>query len=67
MALTLGKKVTFIEFASRALAAYPEKYVNNLVEKMRAQGAEFYFGEAVCSRFKKIKYSMKRLEIIAEI
>ena len=48
MALTLGKKVTFIEFASRALAAYPEKYVNNLVEKMRAQGAEFYFGEAVC-------------------
>ncbi|MEE0873358.1 MAG: NAD(P)/FAD-dependent oxidoreductase [Ruminococcus sp.] len=48
MALTLGKKVTFIEFAPRALAAYPEKYVNNLVEKMTAQGADFHFNEAVC-------------------
>ncbi len=48
MALTLGKKVTFIEFAPRALAAYPEKYVNHLVNKMTAQGADFYFGEAVC-------------------
>lgn len=48
MALTLGKKVTFIEFAPRALAAYPEKYVDALVAKMKAQGAEFYFGEAVC-------------------
>lgn len=48
MALTLGKKVTFIEFAPRALAAYPEKYVSNLVEKMTAQGADFYFNEAVC-------------------
>lgn len=48
MALTLGKKVTFIEYAPRALSAYPEKYVNNLVEKMKAQGADFYFGEAVC-------------------
>lgn len=48
MALTLGKKVTFIEFAPRALAAYPEKYVNNLVEKMTAQGSDFHFNEAVC-------------------
>ena len=48
MALTLGKKVTFIEFAPRALAAYPAKYVDALVEKMKAQGAEFHFGEAVC-------------------
>ena len=48
MALTIGKKVTFIEYAPRALSAYPEKYVNNLVEKMKAQGADFYFGEAVC-------------------
>ena len=48
MALTLGKKVTFLEFAPRALAAYPEKYVDNLVVKMKAQGADFYFNEAVC-------------------
>lgn len=48
MALTLGKKVTFIEFAPRALAAYPEKYVDLLVAKMTEQGADFHFGEAVC-------------------
>ena len=48
MALTLGRKVTFIEFMHRALAAYPEKYVSKLVEKMTAQGADFHFGEAVC-------------------
>ena len=48
MALTLGKKVTFFEFMPRALAAYPEKYVTKLVEKMTAQGADFHFGEAVC-------------------
>lgn len=47
MALTLGKKVTFIEFAPRALAAYPEKYVEKLVARMRQQGAEFFFNEAV--------------------
>lgn len=46
MALVLGKKVTFVEFAPRALAAYPEAYVATLVEKMKAQGADFYFGEA---------------------
>ncbi|MDO4537406.1 MAG: NAD(P)/FAD-dependent oxidoreductase [Coriobacteriales bacterium] len=49
MALVLGKKVTFIEFADRALAAYPKKYVDKLVDKMRAQGAEFHFGEAASS------------------
>lgn len=47
MALMLGKKVTFVEFAPRALAAYPEKYVDKLVEKMKAQGAAFHFGEGV--------------------
>lgn len=49
MALMLGKKVTFFEFLPRALAAYPEKYVNKLVEKMTAQGADFHFGEGVSS------------------
>ncbi len=48
MALTLGKRVTFLEFMPRALAAYPENYVCKLVEKMSAQGADFHFNEAVC-------------------
>ena len=48
MALTLGRKVTFVEFMPRALAAYPEKYVSRLVEKMTTQGTDFHFGEAVC-------------------
>ncbi len=46
MALVLGKKVSFVEFAPRALAAYPEAYVATLVAKMEAQGADFHFGEA---------------------
>ena len=46
MALVLGKKVSFVEFAPRALTAYPEAYVATLVEKMEAQGADFHFGEA---------------------
>ena len=49
MALTLGKQVTIIEFAPRALAAYPQKYVDKLVAKMEAQGAMFRFGEGVSS------------------
>ena len=49
MALMLGKKVTFIEYAPRALAVYPEAYVSKLVQKMRDQGAEFHFGEGVAS------------------
>ena len=49
MALDLGKKVTVIEFMSRALAAYPEKYVNNIVAKMERMGAEFVFGQGVAS------------------
>ena len=47
MALMLGKKVSFIEFAPRALAAYPSEYVDKMVEKMKGMGATFYFGEAV--------------------
>ncbi len=47
IALKLGKKVTVIEFADRALSAYPQKYVQKLVEKMQKEGAEFLFGEAV--------------------
>ncbi|MDO4619076.1 MAG: NAD(P)/FAD-dependent oxidoreductase [Lachnospiraceae bacterium] len=49
MALELGKSVTVVEFAPRALAAYPEKYVAKMVEKMEALGARFIFGQGVAS------------------
>ena len=49
MALSLGKKVTFFEFAPRALAAYPAAYVEKLVAKMTDMGAVFHFGEAVAA------------------
>ena len=47
MALALGKEVTFIEYAPRALLAYPKAYVQQLVEKMESQGAVFHFNESV--------------------
>ena len=47
MALEMGRQVTILEFANRALLAYPEKYVEKLVRKMEAQGAVFRFGEGV--------------------
>ena len=47
MALLMGRQVTIIEFADRALLTYPEKYVEQLVRKMEAQGAAFRFGEGV--------------------
>jgi glutathione reductase (NADPH) len=53
MALMLGKKVTFVEYAPRALAAYPEDYVARLVKKMEGMGADFHFGEAAASVEKK--------------
>jgi len=49
MALALGKKVTFFEFAPRALLNYPAEYVEKLVARMESQGAMFHFGEAVAS------------------
>ncbi|MBD5560776.1 MAG: NAD(P)/FAD-dependent oxidoreductase [Clostridia bacterium] len=47
MALMLGKQVTIIEFAPRALAAYPEQYVSDIVKKMESQGAVFHFNAPV--------------------
>lgn len=48
MALKLGRQVTVIEYADRALAAYPQGYVQRLLAKMQAEGADFRFNEAVC-------------------
>ncbi len=47
MALALGKKVTVIDFAPRALAQYPKAYVDMLIKKMEGMGAEFHFGEGL--------------------
>ncbi|OTN83912.1 dihydrolipoyl dehydrogenase family protein [Enterococcus faecium] len=54
MALLAGKKVTFFEYADRPLLAYPEKYVQKIVEKFEAQGAGFHFGHAV-SQVEKVE------------
>ncbi len=47
MALALGKKVTVIDFAPRALAQYPEDYVAMMVKKMENMGATFAFNQSV--------------------
>ncbi|HCG97755.1 MAG TPA: pyridine nucleotide-disulfide oxidoreductase [Erysipelotrichaceae bacterium] len=47
MALALGKKVTVIDFAPRALAQYPSDYVNMMVKKMENLGATFSFNQSV--------------------
>lgn len=70
MALMLGSKVSFIEFAPRALLAYPEQYVAELVKKMESQGAQFHFNEEVAEVSKAAdKYTVKtksQLEITAD-
>ncbi len=47
MAMILGKQVTIVEFADRALNMYPKKYVDKLVEKMSARGVKFIFSDTV--------------------
>lgn len=49
MASLLGSEVHIIEFADRALTAYPEKMVASVVEKMTADGVSFHFNQAVSS------------------
>lgn len=49
MASLLGSEVHIIEFADRALAAYPEKMVASVVSKMTADGVSFHFNQAVSS------------------
>ena len=62
--LSLGKKVDIVDLADRALAQYPTKYVDFIVEKMKAQGANFLFGRHVESLEKKGegKYLLKTKE-----
>ena len=47
MAAKLGSEVHVIEYADRALAAYPENYVDTVVTKMAAEGVNFHFNQAV--------------------
>ena len=50
--LSLGKKVDIIDLSDRALNQYPEKYVEFVVNKMKAQGANFYFNRHVSKLLK---------------
>ena len=44
-----GVKATVIEFADRALLAYSEEYSNRIVDKLKAAGVDFHFGESLAS------------------
>ena len=50
--LSLGKKVDIIDLSDRALNQYPKKYVEFVVNKMKAQGANFYFNRHVSKLLK---------------
>lgn len=47
--LALGKKVDIIDLADRALAQYPKKYVDFVVNKMQEEGANLLFNRHVLS------------------
>ena len=47
MAVKLGSEVNIIEFSDRALRQYHNDYVNKIVEKLKKEGANFYFNESV--------------------
>lgn len=47
MASKLGSEVHIVEFADKALAAYPADYVKTVVDKMTQEGVTFHFGQAV--------------------
>lgn len=47
LCLSLGRKVDIIDHAGAALKQYPQEYVQAVVEKMKAQGANFVFNANV--------------------
>ncbi len=47
MAATMGREVHIVEFADRALGAFPKTYVDRLQAKLEQQGVVFHFNEAV--------------------
>ncbi len=48
LCLSLGKKVDIVEYSDTALQQYPQEYVQVIIEKMKAQGANFVWGANVC-------------------
>lgn len=42
-----GVKATVIEFTDRALRQYSEEYTNRIIEKLKADGVQFFFNKAV--------------------
>ena len=58
MAIDLGKKVTVLSHGDRALRAYPEKYVSQIISKMESQGVEFKWNEDV-EKVEKTDSSLK--------
>ena len=52
--LSFGKNVDIVDLADRALGQYPQKYVDQIVNKMKAQGANFLFNRHV-SELQKVK------------
>ena len=63
LCLSLGKKVDIVTLTNAALEQYPQEYANKVVEKMKAQGANFVFGANVCGIEKTEKgYKLKTKE-----
>ena len=49
LCLALGKKVDIVNVTDAALEMYPQEYAQKIVQKMKAQGANFVFGAHVSS------------------
>ena len=49
LCLAIGKKVDIVNVTDAALEMYPQEYAQKIVEKMKAQGANFVFGAHVSS------------------
>lgn len=47
LCLALGKRVDIVNVTNAALEMYPQEYAHKIVEKMKAQGANFVFGAHV--------------------
>ena len=47
LCLSLGKKVDIVEYTNRVLGQYPQDYVQVIVDKMKAQGANFVLNASV--------------------
>lgn len=63
LCLALGKKVDIVNVTDAALEMYPQEYAQKIVEKMKAQGANFVFGAHVSSIEKSgDKYILKTAE-----